>query len=273
MFRVLLLSLILPATASALPTWWPPRCEEAYLAPSPQAIARAEILFTRLLKNEGVPPAEWQALDFQLQAETLADGTALWVLWETPCHGKGLYVFRAGSDAQTVLQMPHRFYDTDTGVIGWELFAGGNFRAAAWNTLSRRDADLAHLADSYFNALTRAFATVSPTGRLVQPHGFSSAKRRGSAGQTADIILSNGTREPDAALKRLAKCLRPGFATVRVYGEDVMELGGTTNAQGAILREAGQRGFVHLEMSRAVRMHLREEVKMRRRMIRCLLGF
>ena len=151
------------------------------------------------------------------------------------------------------------------------LFGQGGVRAGAWNTVRRSGGDLAHLPASYLQAFTRAFAATHRRGLLVQLHGFETSKRTSEAGAAADMIVSNGTREPPLWLLAVARGFRDGVARkVKVYPNDIKELGGTTNAQANLLRDLGHDGFLHVDMSQGLRKQLRDDQSLREVFLKCL---
>jgi hypothetical protein len=251
-------------------------------APAPDLstrTGRAEALFLRLLEGERGDDLEagWRALGFGLHPGEAND---VIMLWDYEGH-RGQYALRGGRTWPLALQAPHRFFDGHTGTIAEQMFAEGGFAAAAWNTTPRRtkaagekgSRDLAHLRRTYFNAFTRAFGRVHRDGLVVQLHGFARDKRSTEAGRTADLILSDATRSPGPAALAAADCLRrkmPGV--VRLYPAEVRELGGTTNANAAALRDLGLEGsFLHVEMSLDLRLRLRDEADLRQRFSVCLV--
>jgi hypothetical protein len=261
------------------------RCA-AFVAARPDELAEAQGLFQRALRGTDLASpalaAAWAALGFDWFAVPDRD-IRWWVAREQAgrCRGRGFYAFNARAHSDTVLQAPHRFKDSGTGIIALRLAESGAFRAVAWNTAARLieadgesfSADLAHRWDSYFVAFTQAFAVALPEARLVQLHGFAADKRRSPQAATADLIVSAGSRWPTAAARAVADCLRPAFAdAVRLYPYEVAELGATTNLQGKLLRSLGHNGFVHLELSGGVRARLRHDAGLRTKLRRCLAG-
>lgn len=203
--------------------------------------------------------------------------TALRVLHEASDRreGRGLFAFNRGAERGNVLQVPHSFRDLRTREIGLALFDEGAFRAAAWNTVPRSasgaslksPADMAHQPASYFSAFTRALARSMQSLRVLQLHGFDATRRKGAAA----AIISNGSRFSDDALRGFARCLerRSGFRSA-VFPDEINELGGTRNAQAAIVsRRVGQR-FIHLEMDRDLRERLVTDAAVRAGLIACL---
>lgn len=209
--------------------------------------------------------------------------------------GRGAFAFRApvaGQDdpaanqdapidrVPILLQAPHRFADLRTGELARLLFTEHPFDAAAWSTVHRNrtaadggTTDLSRRDDSALIALSRSFASSAPEGLIVQLHGFERSSRRSAAGRRADLILSNGTRSPDAGLQRLFGCLSTTLdAQVMLYPWDVAELGATRNPIGGALRAQGHLGFRHLELSRELRQRLLEDAGQRAQLAHCLLA-
>ena len=197
------------------------------------------------------------------------DGTTCHVVHETVerREGRGFYLFCPQADNHSALQAPHAFKDLHTGRIALALAHTARFRVVAWNTVprysedaqGRHSADLAHLRESYFTALTRALAADSTVDHVIQLHGFSRQKRKGN-GKDAHIIVSNGTRRPDRTVFDLANRLRTALdVDTRVFPHDIRELGALTNRQGKILREAGRNSFIHIELSTETRKRLRND--------------
>ncbi|NMG32110.1 hypothetical protein [Aromatoleum evansii] len=268
--------------STTLATTIAPRLAEAirgghYVAPDSDELARAERLFDRL--TAGSPPDALRAEMRELGLVIERDGPLVIVRErEDALRGRGFYVFRHGARPD-VLHVPHGFKDEMTRDIGLALFAEGDFAAAAWNTVPRRyerdgaqvDADLAHLPGTWFNAFVRATARAWPQGRSLQIHGYDPDKRRTEAGADAALILADGTAVPDDALRRQRDCLASRLGrSVALYPDDVRELGGTTNVQGRTLRGLGYGGFVHVEISRSLRLALRDDPAARANFLTCL---
>ena len=134
-------------------------------------------------------------------------------------------------------------------------------------------ADLAHLEATDMIAFSMAFARVHPQERLIQLHGFDSASRKTAVAQASAAIVSAGHPEPSAELKDAVRCLKLKVEqSTRLYGDDVQELGGTTNAIGRALRTVGYVHFVHLELNRSLRERLLRDTGQRRLLFTCLGG-
>lgn len=209
---------------------------------------------------------DWQTLGFRLQRFGIGNVTWLLLHQESgQCSGQGLYLVRMGAAADLVLQVPHGYFDRYTDDIAMGLLQEP-VRAIAFNTARRHytrhgskvDADLAHRSDNLFAALTRAFARVFPSGRLVQLHGFNPDRRNSAAGRSAVAIISAGSGKPSSDSVAVSACLQTLLdGPVRLYPRDIRELGGTGNVQGRMLRAHGHAGFVHVELDRRTREHLR----------------
>ncbi len=217
------------------------------------------------LQMEIINVGEWRVLQEQDNAQ----------------RGRGFYVFRSKAH-QHILQVPHSFKDEMTRDIGLALFAEGPFAAVAFNTVPRRfndaqgaeiNADMAHLEGTYFLAFAKAAAAAHPTGKSLQIHGFSQAKRKTSLQAEADIILSAGHKQPPASLhagqQKLARSLQ---RNINLYADNLKELGATTNVQAQALRAQGYQGFIHVEMSRAMRQSMRSDASARGHLLQSLLG-
>ncbi|MGE3297250.1 MAG: hypothetical protein AB7I68_07830 [Porticoccaceae bacterium] len=238
-------------------------------------IAQAEQQFKRLLaaNPRAEPGTAWRQLGFESLA-TREGG--IWVLRERADRrrGRGFYAVRTGAGAPILLQAPHQYYDAHTGVIARQLLLESDAIAAAWNTAPRyqtETSDLVHIQNSYFHAQSRAFAALHPDGRILQLHGFSVGKRTSAAGRGAAAIVSSGTRTPSPAAAALAACLssRLGIRAL-LYPRDVQELGATRNTLAADLRRRNFAGFLHLELSQALRHRLMNDAAARQVLIQCL---
>lgn len=212
-------------------------------------------------------PREWQGV---MLAEPEGD-----------CRARGVYLVRQSEDlVPLAISAPHRGADRHTGTLAAALFIESRAAAAAWNSAPRRPLakcphaiDLARQPHHPFTAFALAFAHQHPGGLLVQLHGFEPRGRGGAAARGAAMILSNGSRRPDARLLGLADCLSLALVPQRVlvFPNETGELGGTENAQGTALRDAGFTGFVHLEMSAGLRTRLVQDQVLRQRMCACLI--
>lgn len=196
------------------------------------------------------------------------------------CKGRGTYLVRDERGALPLaLTAPHRGADQHTGTLAASLFLESRATAAAWNSAPRNpQADCPHALDLAreryhpFTAFALAFARQHPEGLVVQLHGFDRQNRHEAAARDASMILSNGTRVPDARVLDLADCLSLSLAphSARVFPVETGELGALANAQGMALREGGFNGFVHLELSADLRRDLVGDDALRARFRTCL---
>ncbi|MWJ28476.1 hypothetical protein GPM19_09700 [Halomonas sp. ZH2S] len=227
----------------------------------------------RLVAAHGFESPGFDTLGFK-PVELSEPGIVALVEKQDARRGRGFFAARTGGGTPLLIQAPHQYYDLRTGTLARKLFLESNAMAAAWNTTHRYhsdDTDLVHIADSYLHALSRAFADVHPKGRILQLHGFSSAKRESLAGREAQAILSDGSSYPSKALARLTDCLSQRLdIRALLYPRDVRELGATTNTLAADLRRRGFEGFVHLELDAELRKRLVRDADARNILIQCV---
>lgn len=246
-----------------------------FVAPDRAGYGRAVALFRQTLDDPSAPATAkaWQPLGFALQEIVAGE---IWLLRDTQKRGAGFYLFR--KSGAFCLQIPHRFFDRGTGEIGMDLFREGDFRAAAWNTASRKihatgtktKADLARFPGSFFQAFHEAWLNRG-RGAAIQIHGYARNKRKSAAGKKAHIILSSGAKFPLAFVRDGAKALtEAGFPGVNVYGDQVFELGGTTNIQAQAALQRAQ-PFVHIELSGETRKRLAADPNRRTAFLKALL--
>ena len=236
-----------------------------YEPPTVQELARAEALFERTLSRRadvGALTVEWAGLGFELRRVGERSDAAAIVLMEAAGRktGRGFYVFRDAPAPGLAIQAPHSPSDLSTGEIALLLYRETRAAAAAWSTVHRREADLAHLTASHFHSFSLAFARAFPAGRLVQIHGFDAENPASGRDPAMGMVVSSGTRQPGPLVRSSCGCLERSFPSlVRLYPEQVGELGGTTNTQARALSSIGYQGFFHLEMSRSFRGRIRED--------------
>ena len=235
-----------------------------YEPPSAQELARAEALFERTLsrREDRALTVEWASLGFELRRVGERSDAAAIVLMEAAGRktGRGFYVFRDAPGPGLAIQAPHSPSDLSTGEIALLLYRETRASAAAWSTVHRREADLAHLPASHFHSFSLAFARAFPAGRLVQIHGFDAQNPTSGRDPAMGMVVSSGTRQPGPLVRSSWGCLERSFPSLaRLYPEQVGELGGTTNTQARALSAIGYQGFFHLEMSRSFRDRMRED--------------
>ena len=211
---------------------------------------------------------EWQSLS--MQATTQAGFISLYELPNAK-QGRGFFAFNPHASHHRLLQAPHGDSDLYTGKIASHLFLEGGFKAAQWNTVKRNISDMAHSNDTYWQAMTQAFAEQYPHGQIIQLHGYDQDTRKTNAGENSDMILSAGHGHPPLWLQQTAHCLKAAFSTrVGLYPFDVNELGATTNVQGQLLQQLGHDGFLHIEMSKDMRRELLDHPEARKLLMSCL---
>jgi hypothetical protein len=238
-------------------------------------LRQAELLFVRTLsQQDGQDDLQrgWTTVGMELLSIDDKDET-LWVIREQSSRktGRGVYAVRVGKAQSLAIQAPHSGADRYTGEIALRLLQEGKVKAGAWRTVPRSEADLAHLDKTYFQAFTRAFAQVFPSGQIVQLHGFEQEKRVGRSVGEAEIVLSNGTATPPARLTQVANCWKHALSVVvKRYPDEAKDLGATTNAQALLLHSLGHSGFFHVEMSENIRAQLQHDPQRRAVWLRCV---
>jgi hypothetical protein len=246
-----------------------------YHPPSKDALREADSLFVRTLRQqEGQDELQqaWATLGMELVSLGDKEGE-LWVIREQSSHktGRGIYAVRVGKAQSLAIQAPHSGADRYTGEIALRLLQEGKAKAGAWRTVPRSKADLAHLEGTYFQAFTRAFAQVFPTGQIIQLHGFEQEKRVGRSAGDAEIVLSDGTTTPPPRLTQVANCWKRELSVVvKRYPDEAKDLGATNNAQARLLHSLGHSGFLHVEMSEGIRAQLQKDPARRAAWLRCV---
>ncbi|MFV2066639.1 MAG: hypothetical protein ACC645_06625 [Pirellulales bacterium] len=249
-----------------------------YVPTSQRQLQVAERLFARTMCDETDDAAlqrAWQQLGWELLPLGPLDAR-VWVLREQADRkeGRGLFAFRRATDRWIALEAPHAFYDRHTREIALQLFAKSDFVAVGWNTLHRSTYDAAHTNDNCLTSFTRALVGTGSHAMVVQLHGFSQRKRLFAAGATADVILSDGTRNPKTWLVTAGAIMdrHQQYGTIRTFPSEIRELGGTTNAQGSALRRLGSGRFLHIEMSKSLRSLLVRDERTCRQLLKDLVA-
>ena len=251
---------------------WSPAQPTEFGAPSAEELAATREMFVRLLRGEGAAALARQARmgGWTLRTGNQA-GVTLTVVSEPPdnARGRGLYAFF--SRGRHALQAPHVPTDGLTGEILLRFGADGLPRALAWNTVPRSSADLAHLENTDFVTFALAFAQVHPGEKIMQLHGFDTARRKSGAAAQSGAIVSAAHANPSRELRLAVQCLRGKVEpNTTLYGVDVRELGGTTNSIGRALRAGGHDNFIHVEMALALRKRLMTDAGQRSAWFSCL---
>lgn len=229
-------------------------------------VKQFESLLAKTL-NLGVECAQtkdgWDQLGWQMRFD-VETGILVLIEADDQRQGRGMYAFRVNSKSSLVLQAPHRFYDSLTGIIARKVFEESEVRAVAWNTVHRKTIDIAHTHRHYINAFSRVVLDWDKGIVIAQLHGFSNGNKTGAAKQ-ASIILSDSTRHPGRKVRDAAFKLKESFdrGSVKLYPIEVSQLGGTTNAQAAVAYASGAKSFLHVEMNADFRKQLTKSASTR----------
>jgi hypothetical protein len=221
--------------------------------------------------------SEWDKLDMDI-VEFKRGKRVFTVIHEKKdkLFGRGFYIFCNSSIARNVvLEMPHRYWDVHTGIIGYKLMLTGYYTAAAWNTVHRyqtpndlsTSSDMAHADNSFFYSFTEAFVESMPKkSLLIQPHGFSNKKQKSFFGKKAAVILSNSTDKPPKRFlyytERIKKVMpQPTY----IYPlTDVKWLAALDNVSAKVLRDGkNNQIFIHMEMNDKTRLDMVKKAKLR----------
>lgn len=166
-----------------------------------------------------------------------------------PAHGWGLFVHAPAAPTDLVVEVVHPRADARTAGLGLRAFratGAGDLLIAGAHREANDDgsADVAHASQSAFQAVHDALLHRGVT--VLQLHGFDRARRSRSY---RDAVVSDGTRDPSAIARSVARALRAAGLRVCLYrGERCAQLAATTNVQGVTTRRAGG-AFVHLELA------------------------
>lgn len=201
------------------------------------------------------------------------------VLWRTPQAGQVAPKLKGG----WILQAPHRFFDRRTGELALALFAQAdprNARVLFLNTKHRyaqadgnkekkahNPSDVCHNASHGFQRITQKVMLAMNSNEIVQLHGFGTKnKKRADA---LAIVSSGNASAASPRAHALVTALREHFGSrILLFPRDTSELGATTNVQGHMVKsyaarepERSENGFLHIEMSQALRTSLLQDPK------------
>ncbi len=195
------------------------------------------------------------------------------VISSKPELADGFYVVRKGAvAAPLVIQAPHAWFDLDTGKLACALFEAGYGRVLLLNSAQRHapsqgdasahagqlGADVAHRAESVFQAATLGVVDALNDPLVVQIHGFGT-----DHGAYAAVLSEGATFQPDSQLQAARQVLQPvldSFGSLGT-GDDVPELAARTNAQAQAI--TGQARFLHIELSLPARRVLVADLQRR----------
>jgi hypothetical protein len=213
----------------------------------------------------------------------IADSGRFWLLAEEDARkrGAGLCVLRTGKARSLLIQAPHTFFDRGTLEIALAAFERLEARALLINTMRRSNADtkkerakdaregdspqdLAHAKRSFFSTAHVELTKADPEMVVVQIHGFKDSRAPG-----VDVVVSASKTEGDA--RAVAARLRDVVAGdgVRLYPDQIDDLGGTKNRQAELSR-AAKAAFVHVEISSAFRNRLNGDPELLKRFVDAL---
>jgi hypothetical protein len=247
-----------------------------YTAPSPAARQAMQDAVAQILG--GRSQVDVSAMGFEIVPVPEIPGAVVLREREGQKRGGGAYLFAPKSGSNLVVQAPHTFFDEGTLPLACALFSHAGARALFINTVHRykgappdetseHPADVAHSPTSLFQAATAGAIGVLNPISVVQLHGFAAGAARGRA------VVSSGDKRAGATLAVLAKT-RLGQVVgegVLRFPEDTLELGATTNVQGAAVRRSGGR-FLHIEMDETLRRDLNSDASLRDRALDAIAG-
>lgn len=155
---------------------------------------------------------------------------------------------------EAMVQVPHPIWDALSPELGLELYRRLGARhfmmagAHRWaNGRGSLVSDVARNPRSLFHRLHQQLA--GPQTAVLQVHGFNHQ----SYPDYPDVVLSNGSPEPHAALRRLGDAIERRGERAGVFdGRSWAKLGATLNQQGRHTRAIGGR-FYHLELRYRIR--------------------
>lgn len=194
--------------------------------------------------------------------------------------GRGFYYFNKNANNKIVIQAPHQPSDEKTGKIAEQIINKLPIYAGGWNTVRRKtivdnitvDSDLAHLERSYFMSFSQAFAKLNPDGKILQLHGFEQGKRVSALASSADMIISSGTLSPPSWFSDYTDCLKVSLNrnNIYIFPTEVKDLGALKNTIAKQLDQMGFKGFIHIEMSKDLRMDMIRAQNLSLFLVKCL---
>ncbi len=246
-----------------------PRGSSEYTPPTPAEAARLAAAATALAHDRPrQAEEEVDGLGYEVR-ELQAAGRRLLALTEEgpPRRHWGAYVVAPASASDLLVEVPHPVSDLWTPQVGLELFQRAGARALLLAGAHRDagdgdSADVAHRTDSVFEAVHRALLRESSV--VAQVHGFDDERRE----DPPDVVLSDGTDDPPALLRRARTALADEGLDVCLFrgGPRCRDLAARRNVQGRSARAAGA-VFLHVEAAPA----LRSDAPGRRRLVDALL--
>ena len=255
-----------------------------YRMPYQKSIEKAEELFIKMFKGATADEtrADWNKIGMKV-TEVKKGKRIFTVIYEKPDKkmGKGFYVFCKCKFIRNIaLEMPHRFFDKGTGLIGYKLMLSGYYCAGAWNTVFRYQtpnyipdtSDMAHNIDrSFYSAFTSAFCKAMPNNSmLIQLHGYTTKDKTDKKIAKSKIVVSEATDTPTPRFISYANRLKarmPGPLYIYPEVKNIDELAALNNASAMILRKYPSKKFIflHFEMNQNIRKEMIKDFKLRRK--------
>jgi hypothetical protein len=173
--------------------------------------------------------------------------------------GWGLYIFRANSTSNIIVEAPHPLYDRRTPSVALDIYRALDARAlliagSHRNANSDGSADMAHATKSIFQSVHAALSQEIQvrTGEVIilQIHGFHTNKHE----DYPQVIFGFGEKiQPTefALAQKLEDALtEQGIIVGLCTGDIWQDLCGTTNTQAAITSRVV---FIHIELDESIR--------------------
>lgn len=234
-----------------------------YLVLSSTQILKSRLLFDKVMMQSAITPKDYVGLHLNVFFQN--DSTYVFDA-DSSCSGNGYFIYNPTAKHEILIQAVHQYSDGPVGGILRHFQAEDSFKALAFNSHRRStQADITHNADSYLKQFSLSFMARYPNAVVIQLHGFLKQKRKTTSGKEAEIIISNGNKNPSKQLQQITACLSKRWLT-KVYPWQVSELGATTNEVGRAL-PAGR--FIHVEMNTLVRDELRRSKDARKVFLAC----
>ena len=186
----------------------------------------------------------------------------------------GHLFFDLSTDVNALVEVPHPLFDSFTLNVGIEVFRTGQARGllipgAHRNANGTGTADVAHLTDSIFHQVHKAWSGSHGQNTAWQIHGFNSANHPAFPSDT-DVVLSSGDGSVTTDLATLDATFQDFLLSGYIFnnldqadpsnvkvndgepGNTFSALGAVTNVQGQYSRGIGGQ-FIHVELAESIR--------------------
>jgi hypothetical protein len=166
-------------------------------------------------------------------------------------HAWGTYIFSPASTSHLLVEVTHPVDDVNTWVVGVDTFRRADAQAlflAGSSRIASPDAstDMARNPNTVFEAIHEA-GVAHGSAIAFQPHGFDTKENV----HYGDVVVSNGTSNPDRITRAVAQGLMAaGFSVCAYDGVSCSALGGTTIVQRLSIGKDDT--FLLVQMSPAV---------------------